>query len=88
MKGVQCYELFRGIPLKNLAFFTYLGARSYSNWTFYKKICNSVTNVAKVAKINLESINQGLFSFQANNNIHTFVDMKTVGAGNEVILLI
>ena len=55
MKGVQCYEIFLGIALKNHAF----------------------------------SINQSLFSIQANNNnnIHTFANINTERAGNEVILL-
>ena len=37
-----------------------------------------------------QSINQGLFSIQTNNNnnIHTFVNMNTERIGNEVILLI
>ena len=36
------------------------------------------------------SINQSLFSIQTNNddNIHTFINMNTERAGNEVILLI
>ena len=37
------------------------------------------------------SINQSLFSIQTNNNnniIHTFVNMDTERAGNELILLI
>ena len=35
-----------------------------------------------------QSINQGLFSIQTNNNnnIHTFANMNTERAGNEVIL--
>ena len=33
---------------------TYLGAKSFSNLTLYTKICNSVTNAVKIAKINLE----------------------------------
>ena len=33
---------------------TYLGAKSFSNWTFYKKIRNSMTNAAKITKINFE----------------------------------
>ena len=33
---------------------TYLGAKSFSNWAFYMKINNRVTNVAKIAKINFE----------------------------------
>ena len=37
-----------------------------------------------------QSINQGLFSIQTNNdnNIHTFINMNTEREGNEVILLI
>ena len=37
-----------------------------------------------------QSINQGLFSIQTNNNnnIHTFVYMNTERAGNEVKLLV
>ena len=36
-----------------------------------------------------QSINQCLFSIQANNdNIHTFLNMNTERAGKEVILLI
>ena len=33
---------------------TYLGAKSFSYWTFYKKIRNSVTNAVKIANINIE----------------------------------
>ena len=46
--------------LKNLAkkktkvWNTYLGAKSFSNGTFHKKIRNSVTNVIKISKINFE----------------------------------
>ena len=29
MKGVQCYELFGGIALKNRAFFTFVSMRPY-----------------------------------------------------------
>ena len=38
----------------------------------------------------IQSINQGLFCIQTNNNnnIHTFVSMNTERAGNEVLLLI
>ena len=37
-----------------------------------------------------QSINQSLFSIQTsnNNNIHTFVNMNTERAGNEVMLFI
>ena len=46
--------------LKNLAkkkakeLNTYLGTKSFYNWTFYEKIRNSATNAVKVAKINFE----------------------------------
>ena len=30
------------------------GCQSFSNWTFYKKICNSMTNAFRIAKINFE----------------------------------
>ena len=48
-------------------------------------------NWFKVMKSQIDqSIDQGLFSIQTNNNsnINTFVNMNTERAGNEVILLI
>ena len=33
---------------------TYLGAKSFSNWTFYEKIRNCVTNAFKIARINFQ----------------------------------
>ena len=39
---------------KNYGMEYLLGAKPFSNWTFYKKICNSVTNAVKIARINFE----------------------------------
>ena len=46
--------------------------------------------LAEIHTMLFKSINQILFSFQTNNNnnIHTFINMNTERAGNEVILLI
>ena len=46
-------ELENHVKKKTKAWNTYLGAKSFSNWTFYK-IHTSVTNSAKIAKINCE----------------------------------
>ena len=47
-------ELKNLLKKKSKVWNTYLGAKSFSNWTFYKKICNSETNAVKIAKINFE----------------------------------
>ena len=47
-------ELKNLLKKKSKVWNTYLGAKSFSNWTFYKKTCNSVTNAVKIAKINFE----------------------------------
>ena len=40
---------------KTMAWNTYLGAKSFSNWTFYKKIRNSVTNAVKSQRLTLNT---------------------------------
>ena len=47
-------ELKNHVKKKTKALNTYLDAKSFPNWTFYKKISNSVTNAAKITKINFE----------------------------------
>ena len=47
-------ELKNLVKKKTKVWNTYLGAKSSSKWTICKKILNSVTNVAKLARINFE----------------------------------
>ena len=47
-------ELKNLVKKKTKVWNTYLGAKSFSNWTFYMKICNSMPNAVKIAKINFE----------------------------------
>ena len=47
-------ELTNLATKKNKAWNIYLGVKSFSNWTFYEKICHSMTNVVKIAKINFK----------------------------------
>ena len=47
-------ELKNLVKKKTKVWNTYLGAKSFYNWTFYKMICNSVTNAVKIPKINFE----------------------------------
>ena len=42
------------VKKKTMAWNTYLGAKSFSNWTFYLKIHKSVPNAVIVANINFE----------------------------------
>ena len=52
----------KNLVKKTKAWNTYLGAKSFSNWTLYKKICNSVTNAIKISKIN--------FAYKLFDDIH------------------
>ena len=47
-------ELKNLVKKKTKVWNIYLGAKSFSHRTFHKKICNSVTNAVKIAKINYE----------------------------------
>ena len=47
-------ELKNLVKKKTKVWNTYLGVKSFSNWTFYKKIRNCVTNAVKIAMINFE----------------------------------
>ena len=47
-------ELKNLVKKKTKSWHTYLGAKSFSNWTFYKKFRNRVTNAVKVAKTTFE----------------------------------
>ena len=47
-------ELKNLVKKKTKVWNTYLSVKSFSNWTFYQKIHNSVTNAVKIAKINFE----------------------------------
>ena len=47
-------ELKKLAKKKTKVWSTCLGAKSFSNWTLYKKICNSVANAVKIAKTNFE----------------------------------
>ena len=47
-------ELKNLVEKKSNVWNTYLGAKSFSNWTLYERICTSVTNAVKIAKINFK----------------------------------
>ena len=47
-------ELKNLVNKKTKVWNTYLGAKSFSNWTFYEKIRNSVINAVIIAMISIE----------------------------------
>ena len=47
-------ELKNLLKKKTKVWNTYLGAKSFPNWTFYEKIRNSATNVDKIARTKFE----------------------------------
>ena len=48
-------ELKNLVKKKTKVWNTYLGAKSFSNWNFYRKIRNSVTNAVKIARLTLNT---------------------------------